>query len=445
LKRLLLIALLATPALAQVPASTEPSLPSALPRLHAAMPDQAREVPRLNLSQAYRLALTISPRASDRLVMLRRQPEGAIGKGQENDSHDVIRDFAFSPMRSELRQIEIYRLLIEGNTLEARLAQARTSSSAADQRLTADWQALCLEVRLAYLEVLRAKAQQQLAKTALTVASEQLKEVQARFDDGKVPRSDVLFATVPQNEASSDVQRAASNVQSKLERLNSVLGLPVSAPLQLVETELPEPITIGPARCVLEALALQPAARAERFELISQARGPEVAAKDSGGQLMALASMAALTDEQLAKRAEGTTTGLDLRPPAAEVEAPRDVRRGQRNKAPIVDLSGRLEDLRLRVEQQVRDAYRSSDLTAEVYNLGLTRVATAREAQNVAAAQYRAGLAPLSYVYQVQLELQRSLREQVDAFYDYLAARSRLDYARGIDPDPMLSTGSPGS
>ena len=200
-----------------------------------------------------------------------------------------------------------------------------------------------------------------------------------------------------------------------------------------LEVRLPEPITMGPDRCVLEALALQPAARATRYDIISEVYGVEAARKDSGAQLMALATLTSMNDAQLAEASRGIGNTVDLSLPQTK---PKNAPKPAPGSSPPRPPELQLEDLRLRVEQEVRDAYRLTELTAQVYNLGLAQLATAQEAKSIASAQYRAGLVPYSQLYAVQLELWKAARNGVDAFYDYLAARSRLDFARGVDPDP---------
>jgi outer membrane protein TolC len=389
-----------------------------------------RESPRLTLSQAYQLALAISPRASERLARFRQEPTAGNASAA---SSSMIQEFSFSPLRNEVRQGELSHLLNEGGLLRDRLVHARQQAAGTGQRLVADWFELCLEVRIAYLEVLRARAQEQLARQSLTDAADGVKDSETRFEAGKVPRSDVLFAHVPENEASAELRRAASEVRGKLARLNSVLGLPVGAPLTLTEVELPEPLYVGADRLVLEAMALRPSARAVRYDLISEAYGPAVAEKDSSAQLMALATMAAMTDQKLAQISQGTNRGIDLRLPTAPNRRPQGGGRSQEKPKDLVPV---LEEQRLRIEQEVRDAYRTADLTAEIYNLGLAQVATSQEAKSIASAQYRAGLVSISYLYQVQAEVWKAFRDQVNAFYDYLEDRARLDYARGVDPDP---------
>ncbi|MEW6284279.1 MAG: TolC family protein, partial [Candidatus Eremiobacterota bacterium] len=87
-------------------------------------------------------------------------------------------------------ELTVRQLLFDGGRIEASLEEARKLGDQANAALVATSHQVDLNVQLAYLDALEARARQQVARDSLELAREQQRSAQARFEGGVAPRAD---------------------------------------------------------------------------------------------------------------------------------------------------------------------------------------------------------------------------------------------------------------
>lgn len=117
----------------------------------------------------------------------------------------------------------------------------RLSSSRADRRAVGaqlEAAAYDLEARVTtrYLEALRAQESAQVTRTQLARAEENLELVQARFDAGAVPGTDLRQAEVESGRAAVAVVRAENQARVERFRLLEEMGRHTERPIELVDS-----------------------------------------------------------------------------------------------------------------------------------------------------------------------------------------------------------------
>ncbi len=397
---------------------------------------------RVTSDEAVQLALARNPRIAAALALVRVREEEAevvAAPGRPMGAVYLLApppaifqsnfntDYALSPARLEFRQ-----LLLDGGRVLARLEQARTLACRAAQEAVSEEQRLCLEVRLAYLEVLTSRARLKVARGSLEAARRQRELAKSRFEAGQAPRGDLLTAELPVSERELELTRAASRLQDAEEALSRLLGLPLDAALELVEPSEPAPPGQSLEQVLAEARIARPWLMAARLELTAAEKGVEAAGKENNAELQAILGGALESSADNVIDGVGLRAGLQLSWPfldgnrtkhlVGQAQATRDL------------AAARLAEAERQVEQEVRQAYRGLEVARSAMATAEVRCGQAKEALRVAVAQYEAGFVAFHVVRDAQLDLDRARLEAVTVFYQAVEARARLDWAMGRPP-----------
>lgn len=388
------------------------------------------------------MALAGNPRVAAALALVRareEQAEVAAAPGRPMGAlyllapppsvlgSDFNLDYALSPARLEFRQ-----LLLDGGRLLARLEQARTQASRAAQEAVSEQHQLCLEVRLAYLEALSARARLELAGEALESARGHLALARARYEAGRAPRADVLSADLPVAEGELDLTRAQARAEETSESLARLIGLPLDAPLELVEPAPPPPLSPDLPALLAEARTERPWLKAARLDLTAAEQGIVAARKENNAELQAVLGAAMQSNADRFYDGVGLRAGLQLSWPFLDGHRTHHM---EAEATALRDLAAaRVAEAERQVEQEVRQAYRNLELAQGAAGLADVRLASAREALRVAQAQYEAGFVPFHAVRDARVDLDKALLEARTSVYLRLEAQARLDWALGKSP-----------
>lgn len=431
------------PSGANVPVETVTPLPELPTQIPEPAPDTSRILP-LTLQEAGRLALAKSPRVGAALAKVRQseseeevaaapaRPHGAATIAGPPPSRNLLRqNLYFSPVRVEVRQ-----LLIDGGKYQAKIDQLKAQTDSNSQQAVAEWHQLHLDVTLAYLEALRARAQEKVAQESVAQAQAALATAEKRFAAGDVPKGDVLLARVPQGEAELEVARARAAARDREEALNLLLGLPIDTPLDLSPPPPVQALGSDLAGCIAQAKEQRPLLRAARWTVVAAQYAISAAERDQRPQLALSAGIVTLSGDSYINQT-GVSGGLELSWPFLDGGYSKNLTKAAQASRDQASL--RLQEQEREAEGEVRRAYRAVEVSRLAATSSGLQVEQAADAYRIASAQYRAGMVPYYPLRQAQLDLLRSRQANSGALYDYLSARARLDFARGQEPDPAAT------
>ena len=428
-------------------------LPSS-PKLPPLIPEPIRHENRslkLNIQEACRIALAKSPRAGLALAKIRQtqaeaEAAGAplrplaritlLGPPVPPGLAQLRQNVAFAPLRVEVRQ-----LLLDGGKVAAQIDQLKAQADSNAHQAQAEWHQLHLEVSLAYLDVLRARAREVVSRESLELAKRQLQDTEKRWEAGDVPKGDVLLSRVPRAEAELELAKAGATARDKEEALNLLMGIPLDTPLILSEPDEVKPLGKDLPQCLAQAEQNRPTLRASRLVLRATEHGIKAAQADNRPTLTIVGGFFGISSDASAISSTGIQGGLELSWNFLDGGRSANLTRSaeaQRDQAML-----RTAELERQLEGEVRQAYRAAELARVAQESSQVQLAQTQDAYRIATAQYQAGFVPFYPQRQAQLDMLRAKQIFSATLYDYIAARMRLDYVRGEEPDPSMPASKP--
>ena len=319
--------------------------------------------------------------------------------------------------------------LYTGGAIRAGEAAARDGvrgAAAVQQATAAD---VKLEVAEAYVAILRAQRQVQVAHASVESLAAHLRDVRAKFDRHMVAKSDLLAADVALANARSSQVSARNALEISEEEYNRLLGEPLGRVPHL-DPVLPSfavdrlPLTQLIAQALvrrgeLHALAARAGALAARARVATASRLPHLAAV--GGYTH--------FDNQILNRENFSSVGVgftwklfDGGAAANEADALRSRSRAERH---------RLADLRSRITLEVRADWLT--LAAARARVQASRAATAQAEENLHVSRqlYGVGLASNTQVLEAVTLRTQAEEDYNNATLDAALDRLRLAYAVG--------------
>ena len=288
-----------------------------------------------------------------------------------------------------------------------------------------------LNVRESFYQVLGAEAVLRAARGAQ--ANRQLisRQLAALAQSELRSTLDVNFARVLESEADLAVVRAQSAVAQQRSRLATAMGepQPIAAPLVDVNASA---TTLSPAAEGLQQQAMQQRADLQAAQAQQKAANAfaESERRLSYPTLNVLGAAGQIPYRDHTLHDSYAAAGFNLNIPifngglfaARRAEAELESTARERD----------VEQVRLQVNEQVRDAwyradeaYRSLDVTARL-------VAQSKEALRLAQDRYDAGLGSIVELNEAQLNETSAEISSADAAYTYLSRKAELDFASGL-------------
>ena len=334
-------------------------------------------------------------------------------------------------------QLEVRQLLFDGGQVEAQVASARASEGQAEAALVGTARDLRLDLEQAWLDLLEARSRLELADQALALSREQQKMTEARFEAGAAARADVVFARVPVARAELDRVEAGRALSTAQAALNRLLGLPLGTPLEVEEPPAPAP----PVGTVEEAEAGaredRPEVREARAALEAARKGDEAARSGTDPRLYAVGSTNGVGyNSQLFPLDYGWRVALEAQ--WSLLDGNRTVHEASRARARILEAEAQLREVEDSVALEVRRAWLEVGASEASVRSAAVEDERAEEALAMARGRYQSGVAVFLEVSQAQVDLLAARSRWTQAHYAALRARSRLDRALALSPDPGL-------
>ena len=296
-------------------------------------------------------------------------------------------------------------------------------------------QNLIFEVKGGYFQVLRAIGQQGVAQSAVDVAERRLKDTRARYEAGDVAKFDVTRAEVEVSNLNQILIQARTQVRKAITRFNSILGIDVSTPTRLVETDIEvEDAQVDIPDYIEEAYARRAEVKSADFAVDLNRKN--VRLQRTG----IMPSMEAVGVYNYDLRVSGFSSANDSWSATVNLKIPIwdggiTKARVEQAHADVRKSQDTLDQVKLSVGRQVRIAALNLDEAIERTQTTAQAVELADETLRLATVRYDAGIAILVEVTDAESARNEANFNFVQAEYDYALAIAELERATATQPE----------
>jgi outer membrane protein len=317
------------------------------------------------------------------------------------------------------------------------VARARNLQQAAGHQLERADQEIIFRVVQAYLGLLLAQKQQDVAEQSAKTAQSILDRSRARYESGVVVQSDLLSAQVRLAGRQEELIRARNNVAFAAAQLDTAMGVPPdteSQPSQaLSQGALPQAVL---ADLEKQALASRPDLKQIEAQQMAQGKSVFMARSAFGPRLNAFGGWE--TDSATLSRVQGNNwvAGLELQ---------LDLFQGGAKKAQLTRekaLQERIAAARQaagdQVRLEVRRAYYDFDSARQQVGVAQAAVGQAEESMRVNQNRYDAGITTITDLLTIEEATRRAQTDYWEAVYRLRTSYANLELATGT-----LSASSP--
>lgn len=320
--------------------------------------------------------------------------------------------------------------------LEAGVRAAEADCMHARHAVDASRLALLMDVGEAYLSVLQADRDVQVAERAARSLESLRAELAVHYEQQRVSRSDLLAAEVAAAAGEQKVLQARQELQSARYQYNHLLGRELTAPVAIEETSLPvlphnleelQQIACHGRPDLMQLLALRDKSAYESKQLRAATR-PQVA----GVGVFEYEENRYQTPQALATA--GVVVEWDL------FDAGRSRRQASASATHAAAVAKLADDMRSRVALQVLRAWDARTEATRRRDVAQRTLGHAEEQLRVARLRYDQGMGVASEVLKAEAARTRAACDYYGALYDLTRTQVRLRYATGLLDDPASLT-----
>ena len=317
------------------------------------------------------------------------------------------------------------------------VARAKDLQQAARHQLERADQETIFRVVQAYLGLLLAQKQQDVAEQSVKTAQSILDRSRARYESGVVVQSDLLSAQVRLASRQEELIRARNNVAFAAAELDTAMGVPADTEFQLSQS-LSEGSLPQAAITDLEkrALASRPDLKQIESQQTAQEKSVSMAKSAFGPKLNAFGGWE--TDSATLSQVQGNNwvAGLELQV---------DLFQGGAKKAQLTREKALQERMAAanhavgdQVRLEVRRAYYDFDSARQQTGVAQAAVGQAEESMRINQNRYDAGITTITDLLTIEEALRRAQRDYWEAVYRLRTSYANLELATGT-----LSASSP--
>lgn len=293
---------------------------------------------------------------------------------------------------------------------------------------------LIAQVKRSYYLLLRACGQADTAQAAVDVSALRLKNTQARYTAGTLPKFDLTTAQVDVANLTQSLIAAQSRVNIAQANFNTVLGISASSSTQIVKAAIPVDVTsVDIPKSAATAKAQRPEVKIQQTSIALNKTN--IALQRTGAK-----PTLGIAGSYNYVSAQGFSTSNISWNAAATLSIP--IWDGGVTKAKVdqayADLhsaTDTLAQVELGIEQEVSNAALVLEETAKRTKTTTENLALAEEALRLANVRYEAGIAVLVEVTNAESQLTQARFNQVDAQYDYAIALAQLELVTATQPE----------
>lgn len=301
-----------------------------------------------------------------------------------------------------------------------------------------------LEVREAYLTVVRAEAMVGVAERAKTLAAANTELTTLLESRGLQAQVDVLESQRAESEADSRLLQARNGVELAAANLNRVLGREIEMRVTLPPAEKevlpPDPAPLGELSS--RAIANRPEAASLRHNIAAAEAGIQLA-KAAGKPRVNLEAAYALQTETALVPRSGVAAGVSISLPLFNGVVQRQTVSEAQER--LAQLKSALKALEQGVTLEVQQQRLAMHEARGRMNVADRTIAAAEKAYDITKARLELGRAIQVEVLNSRLNLEKALSDRTAAVNDLRVAAARLQRAMGEGPtleDPTPVKGS---
>ncbi len=310
------------------------------------------------------------------------------------------------------------------------LARAKDLQQAAGHQLERADQETIFRVVQAYLGLLLAQKQQDVAEQSVKTAQSILDRSQARYQSGVVVQSDLLSAQVRLASRQEELIRARSNLAFAAAQLDTTMGVPADAEFQpsqgLSEGALPRAALPDLEK---RALASRPDLKQIEAQQTAQEKAVSIAKSAFGPKLNAFGGWE--TESATLSQVQGNNwvAGLELQ---------MDLFQGGAKKAQLTREKALQERIAAihqaaadQVRLEVRRAYYDFDSARQQVVVGQAAVGQAEESMRINQNRYDAGITTITDLLTIEEATRRIQTDYWEAVYRLRTSYANLELATG--------------
>ena len=310
------------------------------------------------------------------------------------------------------------------------VARAKDLQQAAGHQLERAGQETIFRVVQAYLGLLLAQKQQDVAEQSVKTAQSILERSRARYESGVVVQSDLLSAQVRLAGRQEELIRARNNVAFAAAQLDTAMGVPPDTEFQLSQA-LSQSTLPQAALADLEkrALASRPDLKQIEAQQMAQEKSVSMARSAFGPRLNAFGGWE--TDSATLSQVQGNNW-------VAGVELQLELFQGGAKKAQLTRekaLQERMVAARQaasdQVRLEVRRSYYDFDSARQQVGVAQAAVGQAEESMRVNQNRYDAGITTITDLLTIEEATRRAQSDYWEAVYRLRTSYANLELATG--------------
>lgn len=416
----------------------------------------------MTLADCIRIALETNPKTQSTWEAVR---SGAARVGQEKAAYLPEADLEAAASRqkqitAQSIQVEqqakavsvfdagfgVSYLLFDGGQRSARVGGAQADLQAVGFQHNATLQDVALKVAQSYYALLAARWTQQVAEDSVRNTEYHVRLSMARFENGLVPRSDVLKAETQKADADLALVSARNAIRISEGALVSAMGIIVSTPVSIVD--IPESTHPRESEEMGQLLEEAMKNRPELLAAVAKVKSKQAAVQEARSQywpkISAIGAYGWIDDSLLLGNNQWAI-GLGLSVPLfTGFKRGYQVERARRDTEQArADYDNQLRG----VELEVWTAYSKLTETAEAIPAAQIFVASAEESARLAEGEYKAGTGNIISLIDAQTALTSARNRLIQARFAWYTARAQFEKAvgRSLTADGGLSIPNLGS
>ncbi|NLN76247.1 MAG: TolC family protein [Armatimonadetes bacterium] len=294
---------------------------------------------------------------------------------------------------------------------------------------------LIFDVKRAYLDVLRAKGQQDVAQASVDVAAKRLRDSREKFAAGTAPDFDVTRGEVEVANLNQVLIQANARVVIARSSLNRILGIPVSTPTELVNTDIQvQSINVDVPKITEEANQRRPEVKNAETAVLLNIKNTKLQ-RTATRPSLGISGQASYNTPPY-----GFTTGHSTW--TALVNLSMSIWDGGISKAKVDQAYADVDKSRDAVEQTMLAVALEVQTAAVNLQEAIERVSTtaenvrlAEKSLRLANDRYNSGVTILVEVADAESALTQARFNAVQALYDYAVAVAELERATSTQPE----------
>jgi len=333
--------------------------------------------------------------------------------------------------------IRLTETIYAGGAIRARMDIARLQRQSRTLDFEAQVDQVIMDVRIAFYDILRNKADVAVHDQAVSFLAEQARNERARLEVGTGQKLNVLRAEVNLALEQSALVDSRNRLRDSYLRLSELLSIPYSTDQDNVPFDVDgalayEKTTLDLNRSLSEALVQRPELTAQENEIKLQKKQLIV----DRSELLPHVNL--FTGYDVVSEPDVTLPQDHYEGYVAGVEANWHIFDGLATKGRMRETRARIEAagilfdaIQRNIQTEVLRAYRDLQRAEENIQTQTANVQLATESLSLATANFAVGLTSQLEMLQARLDLTRAQTAELSARFDYNAAMARLQRAMG--------------